>query len=287
MLKLEFKDQRQPGIWLVESVFNIGSSPGNHLTLKDEGVSEQHAEITVEGDHVYISDKNSFKGTFVNGQKIGERFQLRPGDQISIASVEFDVVDSQADSARKVSARQSTDWSLMALNGELKGRSIPVHGSMIMGRSSQCDIVINDEHMSRRHAELILKGGVLRILDLNSSNGTKVNGVKIKEQILKSGDKINFDQLSFLVAGPSVDVSSIAEEDDEEATVFSVAPMPKAPAQPVRPAASSQKPKAEVKLVPEAQVVGSAKSRALPIVVGIIVVAVVIGIGAAVMTGAI
>ena len=243
MLKLEFKDRRQSGVWLVESLFTIGSDPKCHLVLDDGSVSEKHAQIQLDGSHLYLTDLNSFKGTSVNGQKVNERFQLRPGDVIKVGEVELEITDpkSRTGAASSSGVSRKSEWSMMALSGELKGKAIPLHGTMVLGRSEKCDVVINDEHMSRRHAEVNLRDGVLRIIDLNSSNGTRVNGVKITEKVLKPGDKINFDQLVFLVAGPQDFKDTDLGGDEEEATVFRVAPMPKAaapkPAAAARPAA--------------------------------------------------
>ncbi|MDX1692354.1 MAG: FHA domain-containing protein [Ketobacteraceae bacterium] len=242
MLKLEFKDRRQSGVWLVESLFTIGTDPKCHLVLDDGSVSEKHAQIQLEGSHLYLSDLNSYKGTYVNGQKVTERFQLRPGDVVKLGDVELEITDPKARSGASASSPsgRKSEWSMMALSGELKGKSIPLHGTMVLGRSEKCDVVINDEHMSRRHAEINLRDGVLRIIDLNSSNGTRVNGTKITEKVLKPGDKINFDQLVFLVAGPQDFKEEELGIDEEEATVFRVAPMPKsAPPKPAAKAKSS------------------------------------------------
>lgn len=286
MLKLEFKDHRKPGIWLVESTFKIGSSPRNHLVLTDDGISEFHAEIRLEDGHSYLSDLKSFKGTFVNGQKITERFQLRAGDAVSIGGVEFELIESQSQSARKTAAGAKADWTLMALTGEHKGKTFPMHGSVTIGRSSQSDISINDEHMSRRHAEVSLKNGVLRIIDLNSSNGTRVNGVKITDQVLKPGDKISFDQVTFLVTGPANAPDVAVPDDDDEVTVFrGVASMPKAPATP-RPVASSSATvqstarTSSASAAPVTEHGNDEGSSKLPmIVVGVIVVIILAGAG--------
>ena len=70
MLKLQFKDQRQPAVWLVESVTTLGSDPKNHIVIKEEGIEPQHAEIRKDGDALYLSDLGSYQGTSVNGNKI-------------------------------------------------------------------------------------------------------------------------------------------------------------------------------------------------------------------------
>lgn len=230
MLKIQFKDRRQPAVWLVESVFTMGSGGKNNLIIDDDGVSEVHAEIRKEGDHLYLGDLRSFTGTFVNGSRITERFQLRSGDRITLGKVELEIVDPKSSGAAAPSAPAvKVDWSLTALGGELKGKSFPIHGIITLGRSNKCEININDEYMSRRHAELSIKGGVLRIIDLDSSNGTYVNGQKVAEKALKPGDRIAFDQNIFLVVGPS-NVKVEDEDDGDEATVFRAAPAPVAAA---------------------------------------------------------
>lgn len=232
MLRLEFKDRRQPGVWMVESAFGIGSATGNHLLIEDASVSERHAEITKQDEHLYLSDLGSFSGTRVNGQKISQRYQLRAGDQISLGKVALEIVEPKhsAEPIKNMEVKAQTDWKLTAINGDLKGQSFIVRGIMLLGRAESCDLVINDAHLSRRHAELRLSDGVLRIIDLNSSNGTRVNGELVSEKVLSPGDKISFDKLVFLVAGPrnpaAVPKHNDIFEDEDEATVFSVGSAP-------------------------------------------------------------
>jgi len=231
MLKLEFKDRRQPGVWLVESVFSIGSGARNHLVVDDDSVGDNHAEIRLVDGQLYLKDLGSYKGTFVGGQKVTDNFQLRSGDIIALGGVELEISDPKTRPVSAGGVKAKSEWSLTGIGGGMQGRSIMIHGSMTFGRSSKCDIVVDGEYMSRRHAELSLKGGGLRIVDLGSSNGTCINGKKINEHQLKPGDKISFDKAVFLVAGPvGVGALGLSDEDDEEATMFrAVAPMPKSP----------------------------------------------------------
>jgi pSer/pThr/pTyr-binding forkhead associated (FHA) protein len=278
MLKLQFRDQRQPAVWLVESVMTIGSGPRNHVVINESGIDELHARLTKEGDNIYLSDNGSFGGTFVNGNKIGQHFQLRPGDKIRVGKVELEIIDPKAGGEKPAAASAPrADWSLMAITGELKGKSIPVHGTLVFGRSSSCDIVINDAHMSRRHAEVNLKDGILRLVDLKSSNGTCVNGKNVGEQILKPGDKISFDQVTFLVAGPANAKVELPQDDDDESTVFRAAPIPR------RPQAAAPKPAAPAAPAPSARVeakvsAAPAGGSRTPMMVGVVAVVLVIAI---------
>jgi pSer/pThr/pTyr-binding forkhead associated (FHA) protein len=67
-----------------------------------------------------------------------------------------------------------------------------------IGRSSDNDIVINDQSVSREHALLFIdESGKVRIKDLSSSNGTFVNDAKINEETLKAGDTIRLGNYRF------------------------------------------------------------------------------------------
>lgn len=61
----------------------------------------------------------------------------------------------------------------------------------VLGRSRECEIVIADPNVSRRHADLRLEAGAWVISDLGSTNGTRVNGHRIQEaEVLRPGDEI-------------------------------------------------------------------------------------------------
>lgn len=72
---------------------------------------------------------------------------------------------------------------------------------MVIGRGEKCDISINDLYMSTRHVQLWFEEGEWYIADLASTNGTYINGRKMKDEpfILDSGDTIKVGQLEFLV----------------------------------------------------------------------------------------
>jgi hypothetical protein len=59
---------------------------------------------------------------------------------------------------------------------------------VVLGRSRECDIQIEDANVSRRHAELRQEGTAFWIVDLDSTNGLEVNGRKVKRAKLEPGD---------------------------------------------------------------------------------------------------
>jgi pSer/pThr/pTyr-binding forkhead associated (FHA) protein len=61
---------------------------------------------------------------------------------------------------------------------------------LTLGRLPECAVVIDDPNVSRRHAEIRRRGSDVVVVDLGSTNGTRVNGVRVKEQRLNDGDEI-------------------------------------------------------------------------------------------------
>lgn len=68
---------------------------------------------------------------------------------------------------------------------------------LVIGRLPECDIVISDTKASRRHAEFHRAGNDVVLLDLGSTNGTRVNGALVSRQRLSDGDEITIGSTSF------------------------------------------------------------------------------------------
>jgi hypothetical protein len=63
-------------------------------------------------------------------------------------------------------------------------------GRLVMGRLPACEITLNDANASRQHAELVKREDGWWLVDLDSTNGTFVNGSLVKERRLAPGDRI-------------------------------------------------------------------------------------------------
>jgi hypothetical protein len=78
--------------------------------------------------------------------------------------------------------------ALLVLDGK---RLVVGSGGATLGRSRQCDVVLNDPNVSRTHAELRPRGGSWVLTDLGSTNGSSVNGRRIDAPtVIKPGDEI-------------------------------------------------------------------------------------------------
>jgi pSer/pThr/pTyr-binding forkhead associated (FHA) protein len=81
--------------------------------------------------------------------------------------------------------------SSLILMGTHNAKLVPLSGKITtIGRGGQCDVVIDHPRVSRRHATVSLIDGVVHVNDLDSRNGTFVNGVRVRRQLLKNRDVI-------------------------------------------------------------------------------------------------
>lgn len=83
-------------------------------------------------------------------------------------------------------------YALRFISGKYQGGEFPlVEGrEIVIGRSSELDMVLIEDMVSRKHASITVNGAEIAISDAASTNGTFVNGEKIKRARLKEGDRI-------------------------------------------------------------------------------------------------
>ncbi len=75
---------------LKESV-TLGRRPGNDLIFADTTISGVHCEITVEEDKIYLQDKGSTNGTYLNREKLTEKAEIHKGDILALGRLEFKI----------------------------------------------------------------------------------------------------------------------------------------------------------------------------------------------------
>ncbi|MET0356141.1 MAG: FHA domain-containing protein [Cellvibrio sp.] len=204
MLKLHFKDNRQPAFWVTEKLYCIGSASDNQLVIKDITVDPLHAKLVVEDDKYVLKDNNSTSGCFINGQRITNK-EIFPGDIFRMGNTELIVLDPRR--LQDDEAYVSAPWRLVSDGSWLPGKTfvIPAERSVTIGRTEQCDITIPGTHLSRRHTELCIQGSKMFIKDLGSSNGTFLNEKMITEAFAENGDRLRLDVYTFRLVAPDTE----------------------------------------------------------------------------------
>ncbi len=97
------------------------------------------------------------------------------------------MVYSTSRDARRIEPVDDRRQALLVGGGR---RNVLAGNRVVVGRSREADIVLQDPNVSRRHAELRKDEGGWQIVDLGSTNGIKVNGRRVKEARLSPGDEI-------------------------------------------------------------------------------------------------
>ena len=87
---------------------------------------------------------------------------------------------------------EAVQWALRFISGKYQGGEFPLrpHREIVIGRSSELDMVLVEDMVSRKHAKITTDDKTVTIQDLGSTNGTFVNGEKIRKIELKDGDRI-------------------------------------------------------------------------------------------------
>jgi ABC-type multidrug transport system ATPase subunit/predicted component of type VI protein secretion system len=165
----------------------LGRKPDNDVQVPDPMVSGHHARLERAGNSFRIVDLGSTNGLTYQGQKVRERV-LADGDVLYIGqqiAVQYRAhIGLLPGEAKKTAQAPSTQY--------LDMRQVPKEGRRItIGRHSSNVLVLNHPRVSRYHAVIEQFGGRFRLRDLNSDNGTFVNGKRVeKEAWIKEGDEL-------------------------------------------------------------------------------------------------
>lgn len=80
------------------------------------------------------------------------------------------------------------------------GEIFTIKHSALLGQANHCDIsLFGEKYVSKEHAKIMKDGDGLMIEDLNSTNGTKLNGMKIRSSVAKENDIVSFANVKFKV----------------------------------------------------------------------------------------
>lgn len=207
MLKIRLKNNNQNAVWLVEPKVTLGRAPSNDLVVNDPSVADFHAEIHVDHEQLTLHCIAKDTEVTVNRCAVNEPMPVHTGDVLVLGGVELEVIDPKLEQRPQVKQQKAlTEWALKALQTGLKNSHFPLKPVTVVGRAKECDISLAMAHLSRRHAQLVVKDNALYVKDLDSANGTYLNGKRIKQSRVQRGDELRFDTLTFGVIGPAEDL---------------------------------------------------------------------------------
>jgi len=151
--------------------------------IGDSELSRNHAQLTVHNGDVYITDLGSSNGTYVDGKFIKKSTKLLIGSQIQLGGSLIVVSDIQLNPPRLC---RDVPLEFIVILKELRNDDMEKEYAVTMreitiGRGLDAQIRLFDSsgELSRIHAKLEAREGDVYIIDLNSINGTYVDGKKI------------------------------------------------------------------------------------------------------------
>lgn len=220
MWKLTIEDDQasKTVVHLVRDDYTIGRAEENTVRLTERNISRQHARLTKPSERWLLVDMTSYNGCYVNGQRVSERHELVHGDLVQLGDYRLQVLDDSVvepvtfdkavtmPAAPRSQALLGQPDRLVMVVGPSVGAEFPLNHSrpLVIGRGEECDVPINHPSVSRVHAEVQPLGdGRYEIVDRESANGVRVNGVELPRTLLDARDAVELGDviLKFIPAG--------------------------------------------------------------------------------------
>ena len=208
-MRLHFPNGEHPDTFWAEGRLSIGSGDAHRIRLNHPSIDDSHLLIDadpVRGIELLVQNKSD---VHVNGRPVKAKALARLGDMVLLGPVKM-LIKADSDS-REAPPPSSNDGvgpgiknlaaraMLRAVSGQYFGKVIGLKVRTTIGRGSECDLVLDEPEMSRQHACIESTGSGIYLRDLGSVNGTYVNGIAVRDAVLKPGDQIAFDQNRFLL----------------------------------------------------------------------------------------
>lgn len=186
---------------------SIGKSKANDIVLPFPSVSRFHAVVAKKKRDWVVTDTFSKNGIFVNGKRIEGKAALEDGDIIEIGGVPLQFQCAEAlsretkQSIREQTKGQNSKIVAYAVLVDVKSHK-PVYikkKDVLIGRGEECDIQIMSDAVSAKHARIHQTSKGFALSDLDSHNGTKLNGRYLTQpQLIFDEDTITFGDRVFI-----------------------------------------------------------------------------------------
>jgi len=210
-LKLRFPTPDEPELPLDIGVHGIGRGRTGALAPVAGG-DEPSVRFCVDRRGVWLTVGEGVEGVHVNGRQVRRMAMLRTGDAIFVDGHELRLVSTTPVSTivPEEIAGDAADGDadprvvLRGVGGRYHGRSFVLDRPRLVGRHAEADIRIDEPGFADRHARLERVGDMVRLTDLDSAEGSVVNGAPMRDAVLQAGDQVVFDaHHRFVVEAPA------------------------------------------------------------------------------------
>ena len=228
-LRLHFGNRQSPDRPLVTGVHRVVREANGLVSVADGAQGALMAQFCVDRRGLWLQVASGMPGIHVNGRPVQRMALLRAGDSVYVDGTEILVQASHegVDALPPVDAGDAADPRIVlrGLGGKHHGRSITLSRPCVVGSAPDANLQIDSPDFAPRHAQLERRGDRVLLRDLGSANGSRVNGMPVRDALLSAGDQVAFDgQHRFVVEVPWVESPTQGRQtamdalDDEEAS---------------------------------------------------------------------
>ncbi len=214
MWKLTIEDDQanRTVVPLARDEYSIGRGEENTVRLTERNISRRHARLAREAERWVVLDAGSYNGCYVNGARVSQRQDLAHGDLVQLGDYRLELVDESLETAPGFDSKVTVPAAprsqallgqpdrLVMLVGPTPGAEYALNGGSrhVIGRGEECDVSVNHPSVSRVHAEIHNLGdGRYELVDRESANGIRVNGVELPRGILDARDTVELGDVVF------------------------------------------------------------------------------------------
>jgi ABC transport system ATP-binding/permease protein len=181
-----------------EKCYSIGSGTDNAIVVNSPTVKSEHARLSIQDEGVIIEPLQGAQVS-VNGHPVKRSCRLNDGDFLILGDAVFTLALSFPSSTHP---DQTTPQKIAPAQPADIRPPLTVDDTVIIGRLASCDLPIDSPVVSAEHARLTWEHDAWVIEDLASTNGTFVNGQRIRrKRALQPGDRVDIASFGFVFTG--------------------------------------------------------------------------------------
>jgi len=215
-MQLTFPNGEHPPVPFDHGELSIGSRNDQRISLPGSSLVAHHASIISDRRGLWLRVPAAATGVHLNARPVRRSALLRIGDLVCLGPLQILIsednparIDTRIPAAPPAPLADAQRLSasrvlLRSVSGSLFGRSYTLTEPKTIGRGAGCDIRIDDPALAERHAQFELHGDRVILRSLDASEGSRVNGVPVRDAVLAPGDQIVVDQHRFVLEAPGL-----------------------------------------------------------------------------------
>lgn len=196
----------------------IGQAQTNDLVLDSQDVSSEHCRIVHNGTTWIVEEADGASGVFVAGVRVTGSRPLSDGETLDVGEFRITVSITAPEAAMSPDRTQFRPRptfigegpnAVEVMEGPSQGTIRRFGNRVMIGRSSRCDLVLDDPTISREHLLIEFRDGRFKAVNQNPNNATLRNGAAIQSSVVSTGDILSIGpaRLRLALSGPGASAS--------------------------------------------------------------------------------